>query len=43
MAQFEVDGSVLKKCKLDRGEKEVVIPDGVTKIAEAAFKAWQRS
>lgn len=39
MAQFEVDGSVLKKCKLDRGEKEVVIPEGVTKIAAAAFKA----
>ena len=38
MAQFEMNGTELKKCKLDRGEMEVVIPDGVTKIAGRLFK-----
>lgn len=38
MAQFEFDGSILVKCRLDRGEKEVVIPEGVTKLAKRLFK-----
>ena len=36
MAQFEIVDGVLKKCKPDRGETEIVIPDGVTKIAKAS-------
>ena len=38
MAQFEIVDGVLKKCKPDRGETEIVIPDGVTKIANGLFK-----
>lgn len=38
MAQFEMNGTELKKCRLDRGETEVVIPDGVTKLAGRLFK-----
>ena len=38
MAQFEIVDGVLKKCRLDRGESEVVIPDGVTKLEKRLFK-----
>lgn len=38
MAQFEMNGTELKKCKPDRGETKIVIPEGVTKLAGRLFK-----
>ena len=39
--KFEIDGDVLKRCKLEEGETTAVVPEGVKAIGEKAF--WNRS
>ena len=35
---FEIENGVLKKCILENGETEVIIPEGVTEVYYSAFK-----
>ena len=34
---FSIDNGVLKKCKVENGETEAIIPDSVTSIISGAF------
>lgn len=38
MAQFEIVNGVLKKCLPDKGETEIIIPDGVNRIEDSLFR-----
>ena len=35
--KFEIDGDVLKSCKLEEGETTAVVPEGVKAIGKKAF------
>ena len=36
--KFSIDNGVLKKCKVENGETEAIIPDSVKSIGDGAFK-----